>query len=100
MKTASFKVSKKEGRTVAQIVDRAVRKASSDSVLPAGYFDREELSMDLIACHANGCPLDFDRLLIAPDFDFSHDINGIQRNIDRMTGELKNHFVPRCAKPE
>lgn len=100
MARVKFDCSPQEARLVSRIVDRAVRKAAEDSVLPPGYFDRRDLSMDLIACHANGCPLDFARLLDAPDFDFAHDIHGIQRHIDRTTGGLKNHFVPRYALPE
>lgn len=34
--------------------------------------------------------------LAADDFNFWHDINGIQRNLDRQTGRLQNRFLPRC----
>lgn len=63
-------------------------------------MQRQTILMDLSACHANGCPLDFKRLLAFPDFDFAHDIFGINQRIDRETGQLRNCFVPRCAKPE
>jgi hypothetical protein len=59
-----------------------------------------DLAMDIDAVHSNGCPLDLARWKDFPDFDFLHDINGISRFIDRDTGELTGHFLPRCAKPE
>jgi len=56
--------------------------------------------MDLTACHSCGCPLDFEKLSRFPEPDFWHDISGINSNLDRDTGKLRNCFVPRCAKPE
>lgn len=53
--------------------------------------------MDMEATHSNGCPLDFDKLLNVPDFDFMHDIAGITNCLDRETGKLKDCFLPRCA---
>ena len=60
-------------------------------------FDALSCQMDLEATHCNGCPLDFDRLLDFDDFSFAHDVFGIERHLDRSTGKLKNHFLPRCA---
>ena len=59
-----------------------------------------DLQMDMAATHCNGCPLDLEKLLNAPEFDFYHDIYGIINNLNRNTGELENCFLPRCAKPE
>lgn len=53
--------------------------------------------MNIIACHLNGCPLDLQRLLDADDFNFANDISGIDRHIDRDTGRLLHHFLPRHA---
>jgi hypothetical protein len=58
------------------------------------------MMMDLEATHSNGCPLDFQKLLAADKFNFWHDINGIQRHIDRGNGKLLDYFLPRCAKAE
>jgi len=58
---------------------------------------RLDVSMDLTACHLNGCPLDLDGLLNAERFDFVHDVTGICRHIDRTTGELRDCFLPRYA---
>lgn len=56
--------------------------------------------MDLSACHAQGCELDFERLLAAPAEDFEHDILGIRRHLNRETGYLEDFFVPRYAKAQ
>lgn len=59
-----------------------------------------ELEELLSETHNSGCPLDFDELATFPKSDFAHDVAGIQRHIDRETGELGGCFVPRCAVPE
>ncbi len=87
----SFKVTKEENATIAKIVHRARR----DEMVS----DPMDMMMDLAATHANGCPLDFEKLLAFDHFDFTHDIAGIRRHIDRRTGKLLNCFVPRCALP-
>lgn len=55
------------------------------------------LMMDLEACHSNDCKLKLQELLETDDFNFMHDINGIQHHIDRETGKLVNCFLPRYA---
>lgn len=61
------------------------------------YVNHLDHKMDLAVCHMNGCPLDFDKLLACDEATLQHDIFGIQRHISRDTGQLLNHFVPRCA---
>ena len=56
--------------------------------------------MDMTACHANGCPVDWARLLEADDFNFIHDVGGIQKHLNRETGKLGDMFLPRFALPE
>lgn len=56
-----------------------------------------EISMDITATHCNGCRLDLGRLLAAEDFDFFHDVGMIRRNLNRSTGKLENHCLPRFA---
>lgn len=53
--------------------------------------------MNLSACHASGNPLDLQRLLDADDFNFAHDVFGIDRHIDRSTGQLLDFFSPRFS---
>lgn len=61
---------------------------------------KSNLAMDLLACHANGCPMDFLRMSTAPLFDLAHDVLGIEKHIDRKTGHLDNRFLPRFAKAQ
>lgn len=42
--------------------------------------------------------LDLERLLAFKDGDFLHDVVGIFNHADWETGELKDCFLPRCAK--
>ena len=56
--------------------------------------------MDLSAVHANGCPLDLERLKEADDVNFLHDVVGIDQHLNRDTGQLGNCFLPRFAKKE
>lgn len=91
-KEVSFACSWKDEQTITKIVKRA--RSLNKKV------DGLSLRMDLTAAHANGCPMDFDRLLEADDFNFLHDIYGISRHINRETGELMNCFLPRFAKKE
>lgn len=60
--------------------------------------DIVSVQMDIIAVHTCGCPLKLSELLKADDFNFEHDVFGICSNIDRLTGELKNFFLPRYAQ--
>lgn len=85
----SFQASKEDHETIARIVDRALMVRRD--------MDRLSLNMDLTACHANGHPLNLEKLLKAPDFDFAHDVFGIVRHIDRDTGKLTRCFSPRCT---
>ena len=85
----NWKVSREEHELIMAIVKRAA------TVVPD--INRLELNMDITAAHANGCPLKLKELLEAPDFDFSHDVFGIQRHINRNTGKLEDCFLPRYA---
>jgi hypothetical protein len=86
----SWKISKDDLTLLSLVCDRVEK-------LRPGTFDRQDLIMDLNACHSNGCPLNFARMLDAPEFDFFHDIYGINRHLDRETGALKDCFSPRCS---
>ena len=88
-----FDISKEDARIVAKIIDRADRLGL---IRPSD--DTLSINMDLVATHANGCPMDFARMLEADDFNFTHDYCGISRHIDRETGELTGFFLPRFAK--
>ena len=53
-----FKMEHKEYDKLGKIANRA------------DIENRMNLMMDISACHCNGCPLDLDGLLVAPEFDF------------------------------
>lgn len=90
----SFKATSEDSALICKIADRA------DTITALSGITKDSMSlvMDLTATNANGCPMDFAKLLSAPDLDFVHDIAGINAHIDRNTGELKDYFLPRCAK--
>ena len=83
-------VSFKTSRDDMDIIGKIVKRANGGITL----------AMDLDACNSNGCPLDFGKLLAFDDFNFWHDIGGIQRFIDRNTGWIGGCFSPRCSKGE
>jgi hypothetical protein len=55
-----------------------------------------DVMMDLSAVHAH-TPMDLLALADADDFNLAHDVGGIQRHLDRTTGELGGCFLPRYA---
>lgn len=59
-------------------------------------LDRLTLSIDLEFAD-NKFDLRLDDLLNADNFNFSHDIVGIQNNIDRWNEKMDETFVPRFA---
>lgn len=81
------------------IINRIINRYL-ESMHILGNRSRMDLLMDITATHCNKCPLKLEELLNAEDFDFMHDLIGIQTNLDRSTGELQNCFVPRYAKEE
>ena len=91
--TTEFNATPKENLIIYDIV----RRAEDLGVI---FSNRVSLMMDLDACHSNGCRLDLLGLLLADDHNFTHDIAGIQRHIDRFTGKLGDCFVPRFAERE
>lgn len=94
-KELKFTVTDAEKLVIRFIVKRAI-KLGKEWSLPVDPMDIE---MDLRATNANGCPLDFDKLLTAPNGDFGHDVWGIRRHLNRETGKLGDFFLPRCSKP-
>lgn len=81
-------------RDEKMVVVEIAKRADEMNLL---MFDRMSLMMDIEAVHAE-IGLKLDDLLKADDFNFGHDIIGIQQNIDRENKKLNNHFLPRFAK--
>lgn len=78
-------------------IGRIVRRAEAIAKSAGTPLDRVSLNMDLLACHANGCPLDLAGLEAADDPNLAHDVFGIHRHLDRETGALGGCFLPRYA---
>lgn len=93
MATISFDVTRKETGTIRMICDRA-HELADELALP---FDLVSTMMDLTALQAGICKLRIDELLHAERMDFIHDVWGIRRHLNRDTGVLENHFLPRYA---
>jgi hypothetical protein len=89
-----FSTTKEEMDLIVKIAKRAEPMFADAGI----GWDQVGFLMDMRACHANGTPLDFERLLSFPDFDFAHDVFGIRRHLDRSNGEIKDFFLPRCSK--
>ena len=93
-------LTKTDFRLIGEIADRAealsVKHGSSFNKKTGAEF-RRGIVMDLNAVHCNGCELQLAALLAADDGNFSHDVFGITRHIDRGTGQLKDSFLPRYA---
>lgn len=92
LKMPIFKVSKKDAHIITEIAERAGQML--------GSTDKTSTIIDICACHKNGCPLNLEKLLDAEHQDFLHDIHGINQHIDRRTGNIMDHFLPRCAMPD
>lgn len=75
------------------IMEDIVDRAEIQGLL---IFNRISLIMDL-DCVSARFTLRLCDLLNASDFDFTHDILGIQKNLNRETLDFENHFMPRFA---
>lgn len=53
--------------------------------------------MDITAAH-KVCPLKLEQLLAADDANFSHDVFGIRRHLNRETLQIEDYFLPRFAR--
>ena len=94
--TVSFEVgSKEEAILISKIAARAVQAAAANKFI----YKHMDADMDITACHCNGCPLRLKELLEADALNFTHDVFGIRRHIDRETGKLGDCFTPRYAEP-
>ncbi len=89
-----FDSTKKDARLITRIAARAVAAAA----MAGWHYAPSDAEMDLTACHRNGCPLDLAALAEADDFNFSHDVFGIRRHLNRKTGLLMDFFTPRYTK--
>lgn len=82
-----------------ELLDKIAGRAEALAGESGIDLDRMLLEMDLTSVHAH-TPLDLAALAEADSFNLSHDVFGIMRHINRETGELSGHFLPRFTKRE
>jgi hypothetical protein len=97
-----FNITEIERQAIAQIVERYAQIVKD---VTGRNIDRLSTTMDIAACHCNGCPLDLARLAKAEAFDLTHDVGGIGRHLDRdddspTAGQLGDMFLPRYARKD
>lgn len=85
---------KKDIKLIQEITDRAMRISDANGL----EYRRQDAEMDIAATHCNGNPLRLEALLAADEFNFAHDIFGIRYHLNRETGKLGGHFLPRFTK--
>lgn len=88
-----FTASRADVNLIERIARRAIEQGFSHG------RSREDVEMDIEAVHCNGTPLRLAELIAADDLNFAHDVVGIGSHIDRSSGTLGNHFLPRFAAP-
>jgi hypothetical protein len=93
--TISFRVSAADAKVIRKIAVRAQALLKKHN--PSIRTTIQHWAMNVTACHANGNPIRLHDLLEADDFNFAHDVFGIDRHISRETGQLLNHFSPRFS---
>lgn len=81
--------------TLRRIAQRASEMAREHKI----DYDVFTALMDLNAAQLS-FKLRLDELLVADDFNFSHDVFGIRRHLNRKTLEIEDCFVPRFAVSE
>ena len=95
----SFQISPEDAHYIGEIIKRVQRFYKAHMPRSAQRpIDAVSIYMDLAACHANACPLDFKRMANADDFNLLHDVCGIGVHLDRETGTLTDCFLPRFAR--
>lgn len=95
--------SKADMATIVQLTKRmvaliesygGVQLARDKGVIVASSM---QLGLDVAMVHSR-TPLELNQLLLTSDDDFTHDMTGIARNVDRLTGHLREGFTPRYLK--
>jgi hypothetical protein len=89
-KDINWNASRDEMLLIIKIAYRAKRLLPSRDLLGS--------TMDITACHLNGCPLKLEDLFKSDEENFLHDVCGISRHINRRTGKLLHCFLPRFSK--
>ncbi len=87
----------RQGSPLSQLdIDRIGKIVDRSLLLFPDRVDGD-IRMDLIVTHKVN-PLRLQDLLEADDFNFIHDIGGIERHLNRHTFQLDNGFRPRFSE--
>ena len=78
---------------IGKIADRAVGIYASNDI----EVDRQNVLMDVSACHFGPQKLRLDDLLAADELNFIHDIGGINKHLDRDSLKLTDCWSPRFS---
>lgn len=76
-----------------ELIVEIAKRAEKSGLL---MFNRMTLIMDL-ECATNEFNLRLNDFLNADEYNFTHDIIGIQQNLDRQNKKMENLFVPRFS---
>ena len=82
-------------KLISAIADRALKIGHSHQ--PDFRRTKLDVAMD-IECCCETIPIDLEKLLVADDFNFIHDVFGIARHLNRETRKMEDCFVPRTVK--
>jgi len=80
-------------RKIVEIINKIADRAT---VINPNY-DKTTVMMDLLVLLETGVKMRWEDLLNAPQFDFIHDIAGINTHLNRNTYKLEDCFWPRYA---
>jgi hypothetical protein len=79
---------------IDEIATRALDLARDANV----RIKKQEIVMDIAACHLVACPLDLYRMLVADAGNFGHDVFGIRKHLNRESLQMMDCFIPRFAR--
>lgn len=97
MTLVKFTHSKPERAQITRIAKRWMAMLRASGLRPV--YDLQSVEMDLAAIMAQGqMALDLTVLERSNEHDFLHDMAGIIRHMDRTTGLVRDHFLPRAAR--
>ncbi|MTK53326.1 hypothetical protein [Paludibacter sp.] len=88
--TINWDISDEEIPLIVKIALRAKEELKCNDVV--------NTQMNITATHLNGCTLDLIKLLEFDESNFAHDIFGIEKHINKVTGQLTKGFLPRSTK--
>tara|TARA_R110000868_G_scaffold6369_1_gene36258 strand:- start:212 stop:514 length:303 start_codon:yes stop_codon:yes gene_type:complete len=75
-----------------------LRKIADRAKVYAAGWNKAALMLTIEKAHGH-IPLDLGKLLASTESEFLRDVFGIAYHLNKKTGKIESHFVPRCALP-